>query len=108
MDCGLATLAACFSLSGFYVDADLSYLSADIPRRTWHVYEVPHHWGVETVVHSARNDRPANPYGRLAVGYQIQFSNISLSLEGWHLSSTKDSDRGMEGVSVKARWFPFR
>lgn len=108
MECGLATLAACFSLSGFYVDADLSYLNTDIPRRDWHVTEIRHAWGVETVINSSLNDRPANPYGRLAIGYQIELRNVTMSLEGWHLSSTKDSDRGIEGVSVRARWFPFR
>lgn len=108
MECTLAALISCFSLSGIYVDADLSYLDADIPRREWHVYEIPHSWGVETSVNSAVNDRPANPYGRISLGYQMEFKSVTLSLEGWHLSSTKDGDRGLNAVSLRAKWFPFR
>lgn len=108
MDCTLATLLACFSWSGLYLDADLSYLDTDVPRREWFVQTNQLDWGIETAVWTAENTRPANPYGRLAIGYQIELSSVTLSLEGSHMSSTIDSDRGFNAVSVRARWFPFR
>ena len=108
MDCTLATLIACFSWSGIYIDADLSALDTDVPRREWRTTQFQHDWGIETDIRSAENTKPANPYGRIGIGYQLQFRAVTLSLEGWHLSSVEDSDRGMNAVSLKARWFPFR
>jgi hypothetical protein len=108
MECSIAALMACFKLSGIYLDADLSYLDADIPRREWHTTVIRHDWGTETDIRSAVNDRPANPYGRLSIGYQMEFKSMTLSIEGWHLSSTTDSDRGLNAVSLRAKWFPFR
>lgn len=108
MECTLAALIACFSWSGLYLDADLSYLDSDVPRRSWSVYQIQHDWGTETDIRSAETTRPANPYGRLSIGYQLEFKSVTVSLEGWHLSSTKDSDRGLNAFSLRARWFPFR
>lgn len=108
MDCSLAALIACFSWSGLYIDGDLSYLDADVPRREWFSQIVQLDWGTESIIQTRENTRPSNPYGRLAIGYQVEFRSVTFALEGWHMSSTVDGDRGFNAVSLRARWFPFR
>jgi hypothetical protein len=50
-----------------------------------------------------------NPYGRLALGYEIEFRHISWSLEVAHTSSLASStDRGINSVQLRAHWYPFR
>lgn len=109
MECTLAALIACFSWSNLYLDADLTYLDARIPRYEYHVQTIQHSWGQENIGNWALNHRPQNPYNRVAIGYEVQFRSVTVSLEGWHLSSVKDdNDKGMNAVSLRARWFPFR
>lgn len=109
MDCTLATLIACFHMSNLYVDTGLLAQDAEFPRmetRT-HVNRLP---GVtETVTEQVPTMRAVNPYGRLALGYGIDFRSVSLSLELSHVSSlATEDDRGVNAVQLRARWFPFR
>lgn len=113
MDCSLAALIACFSLGGLYIDTGMSYQDAG-------VYTVYHSDSASTVVSDGlietnsssqefRTNSASNPYGRLSLGYQIDFSSVTWRLEVSHVSSlATDKDRGVNSIKIGARWFPFR
>lgn len=112
MDCALATLQtliACFSWSNLYVDGGLSYQDSSPTHQAWktHVNRLP---GVtETVRTQYTTDEPLNPYGRISMGYELRFPSVTLSLEASHTSSLDTGDdRGINAISIKARWYPFR
>jgi len=114
MECTLATLIACFSWANLYIDGGLSYQD----RGDTHVVSNLEQFerrlpngviesGTEMVTRVY--DVRYNPYGRLALGYQLDFGSLVLSIEGAHRSSLKsDDDRGINSVQLRARWFPFR
>lgn len=107
--CSLHALIACFSWSNVYLDAGLSYQDFDVPRSEWRT--TVNHGGnaIETVTSLYSWDDDQNPYGRVALGYEVSFSSISLRLEASHLSSMNTGkDRGVNAVSINARWYPFR
>lgn len=109
MECTLAALIACFSWSNFYVDGGLSFQDVGTPRQEWrtHVYNGPA--VIETRTQLETIDDPYNPYGRFALGYQLDFKSVTISLEASHVSSLDtDADRGINAISLKARWYPFR
>lgn len=113
MECSLAALIACFSWSNLYLDGGLLYqdggehftnsrLTSAIVVDGSNVTQMD----VQEVssVNAARN-----PYGRLSLGYQIDFESISWRLEASHISSVDTShDRGVNSIAISARWFPFR
>jgi hypothetical protein len=109
MECSLFALLACFSWSNFYVDGGLSYKDKERPHQVFetHVNRLP---GVtETITTQRTTDEPMNPYGRLALGYEMQFSSLSLALEVAHESSVEtNDDEGFTAISLRARWHPFR
>jgi hypothetical protein len=112
MECTLATLhafIACFSWSNLYVDGGLQFQDAGDARLEW-VTRTNHAGNaIETVTALESVDEPLNPYGRFALGYQIDFKSVTLSLEASHLSSFQtDTDRGINAIAIKARWYPFR
>lgn len=93
MECTLATLIACFSWSNLYLDSSLHYL--DVKQG----YVVDGQPRVEYL----------SPYGGIAVGYTLPLKGITFSVEATHISSlTTSHDRGINSVSVHARWYPFR
>jgi hypothetical protein len=117
MECALASLhalIACFNWSNLYIDGGLSYQDVGVTV-------VQQHW-VENYIyisdfapaHTSRYSESArspaeNPYGRIALGYQIDFRHVSWSIEIQHISSlATDRDRGVNSVQLRARWFPFR
>jgi hypothetical protein len=102
-------LLACFSWSGLYIDSGLSYQDIGEPRQEWRTVSTQHDWGVETTADLAKIDSQMNPYGRLAIGYEISFPALTWRLEASHVSSlATGQDRGINAVSVSARWYPFR
>jgi hypothetical protein len=108
MSCTLATLAACFSLGGIYVDTGLSYQDVGERRFNYDLELLPDHADVTWW----SDDSPQNPYGRLALGYQIEVqtmrSKVVLSLEASHISSIEShTDQGVNGITLGARYFPF-
>ncbi len=106
MECTIATLIACFNLSGLYIDGGLQYNDYDTLRLG---YTDSVTLGVETISYQTAIPERDNPYGRLALGYEIPFHNVSLRLEASHLSSlASDSDRGWNAISFNVRWHPFR
>lgn len=93
MECSLAALIACFSWSNLYIDTSLSYL--DVKQ--------------EYVVRDETRVEYLSPYGGLAIGFSVPIRDVALSLEASHISSiTTNHDRGINAISLRARWFPFR
>jgi len=110
MECTLATLIACFSWGGFYVDTEMSYQDRAVPYHYWkNVSPRPRSGVIETAFVSTISYEQESPYMRNAIGYQLKFRSVDLSAELFHDSSMKsDKDRGVNGVGIRARWFPFR
>jgi hypothetical protein len=114
MDCTLATLIACFSWSGLYVDSGVSIQD----RGDTYFVTAPEYFerpltngvvesGTEVVTREI--DVRRNPYGRFALGYQVNIGSLVLSIEASHKSSLDTSkDRGINSLGISARWFPFR
>lgn len=110
MECSLAALIACFSWSNLYIDAQVSYQDRAVPYHYWKDVSPPPHDGiVETSYVSTISNENENPYLRNAIGLQLSFKAIDVSLEAFHDSSmSSDKDRGVNGLAIKAKWFPFR
>lgn len=111
MDCAITTLhalVACFSWSNLYLDGGISYQDTEYPRLEWATRT--NHGGnaIETVTALETVDEPFNPYGRLSLGYEMRFRSVTLAIEASHQSSFELDDRGINSVSLKARWYPFR
>lgn len=113
MECSLATLIACFSWSNLYIDGGLLYQDGGehyTSREIASAIVVDGATVTQTDAHSIYSDNTAqNPYGRLSLGYQLDFGNMSWRLEASHISSVDTSeDRGINSLAISARWFPFR
>lgn len=109
MDCTIAALIACFNLSGLYIDSGLSWQDMGESRFQSRSEVIAHDWGTETAIYNAWTDNPANPYGRVALGYEVSFQSLTWSLEASHQSSILlNDDHGVNSVSLSARWYPFR
>ena len=107
--CSLFALIACFSWSNFYVDGGLAYQDTSLPHQEWATQTLSSSGVVETISIQRTTDEPLNPYGRIAIGYELRFSSVTLSLEGSHISSiATNQDRGINALSIRARWYPFR
>lgn len=111
MDCTIAALLTCFHLSGVYVDSGLSYQDSGVfqtfTRDIWATDAEGH--GDVISEHTDTVHRSHSPYGRLALGYQLEFGNKTLSLEASHVSSVATTkDRGINSLSLSMRWFPWR
>lgn len=113
MDCTLAALIACFSWSGLYIDSGLSYQNVGYYRE-WQWRESI--YALEGVAYAPLATHDAgkvmrvvdNPYGRVALGYEVSFSALTWRIEASHVSSVIGNDHGINAVSVSARWYPFR
>jgi hypothetical protein len=111
MDCSLATLVACFSWSNLYIDSEMIILDHGVQtfayRETEYARYTSELWYVTSSEQTIR--RADNPYGRLSIGYQLELGNLVLAFQAEHTSSlATDDDRGINGLAIKARWFPFR
>lgn len=101
MECTLATLIACFSWSGLFVDTGIAYQDKG---EQWSGYFHP----TDKEPYKTANWRH-NPYGRFGLGYEIQFRTVRWSIEAIHVSSiATNEDRGVNSIGISARWFPFR
>lgn len=110
MECSLAALIACFSWSNLYIDAQISYQDRAVPYHEWvNISPPPRDGIVETSYRSTISYENENPYMRNAIGFKLPFRAIDVSLEAFHDSSmSSDKDRGVNGVALRAQWFPFR
>jgi hypothetical protein len=112
VECTLAALLACFSWSGLYIDGGLQYHDSGVERSETITRPLSIHvpyvdLETEQVSYRQWNDR-RNPYGALAVGYEIEFRSVSMRLEFSHASSlATGDDRGLNSASFMLRWRPF-
>jgi hypothetical protein len=112
MECALSALhalIACFSWSNLYIDGGLKFQDFTVPRTEMRT--TVNHGGnaIETVIapYSWLDDQ--NPYGQLAIGYEIRFTSVTWRVEASHLSSINTgTDRGVNAISINARWYPFK
>lgn len=108
MECTLATLIACFSWSGLYVDTHVTALDKTFPHQEWRVSQHQGDGVIETIGRYEWTDRADNPYGGVAIGFAVPIRNVTISAEMSHISSLRtDGDRGINAVSLRARWYPF-
>lgn len=111
MECSLAALIACFSWSNLYIDTQISYQDRSVPYHEW-VYmgtTTSNSGLVESTWLSTISNENENPYMRNAIGFRLPFRSIDVSLEAFHDSSmSSNKDRGVNGVALRAQWFPFR
>ena len=111
MSCTFATLAACFHLSGFYVDTALIHSSIGESRIDNVSYGQIHwehdEWRVDTRPHI--DNSAQNPYVRVALGYDVQWNpRWATRIDYSHESSiATGQDRGVERISLGLTWRPF-
>jgi hypothetical protein len=110
MECTLAALVACFSWGGFFIDGGLAWQDAGVPRTDYREVIIRRDDGFQ---YRAYDDfvvyDKKNPYAFGALGYEIRFRALSISLEAAHRSSAVVGyDDGVNSVLLRARWFPFR
>jgi hypothetical protein len=112
MNCTLATLLTCFHLSGIYVDSGLSIDDAGVwvYREERTRYMAP--WSnccISEESSEHRSDYTRNPYGHLALGYQLDLGRYIIHVDAAHESSiATNKDRGINSFEFGVRWFPFR
>ena len=107
--CSIHALIACFNWSGFYVDGGLQFQDEDA-HRTGYYTDINHGGNaIETVITPYPYSADENPYGRFALGYQVEFKSVTISLEASHMSSlSTNADHGVNAIGFRARWYPFR
>lgn len=110
MECTLSALIACFSWSGLFVDTGIQVQDRGIGANyMFDVWEnVDGQW-TNTRSEWIHEDFSRNPYGRFGVGYVLDFGRAEITLEASHTSSLETgSDKGINALSLRMRWFPFR
>lgn len=113
MECSLFALIACFSWSNLYIDNQISYQDRSVPYHYWQAVTPPPSSSTgaleSTYYRSAVGEDDQNPYYRGSIGIKIPFRSIDISAEVFHDSSISTGrDRGVNGVALRAQWFPFR
>ena len=112
MECTIAALIACFSWSGVYLDSGLSFQDIGTPYQEWrtHVNHTPS-GAIETVTQLETLDDPFNPYGWVALGYQLDFRTWTIELSGRYGNASLDEDspgKAIKSLNLGVRWYPFR
>lgn len=110
MECTLATLMACFSWSGLFLDSSIQVQDAGIAYNyTFETWELRGQQWENTRREDIFSDTSQNPYGSVAIGYVVDFPTAQLSLEARHTSSLAlEDDKGINSLQLRLRWFPFR
>ena len=119
MSCTFATLAACFHLSGFYIDGTLIHSSMGegrVAESSYTEYEDRRSYNGKLmlpvpVTYTQRylDTSAQNPYVRVALGYDVQWSaRWATRIDYSHESSiATGQDRGVERISLGLTWRPF-
>lgn len=112
MDCTLATLIACFSWSGLYIDSGMSWQNRGETYVTqFGTYDRNLADGLpEALPYAFSTDKPSNPYMDVSVGYSVKIENVevSLTVRGHRSSIATGADKGFNYARLGFRWFPFR
>lgn len=107
--CSIHALIACFSWSSFYVDGGIAYQDRALPHQVFDTTTLTSSSVVETIITQRTTEAASNPYGRLALGYELQFKSLTLAIEASHVSSLDtDKDDGINSIGIKAHWYPFK
>lgn len=107
MDCVLTALLTCLSWSNLYLDAGLSLQDRGASDMRYTYSGGPS--GPQLASIKRTYDEPMNPYGRFALGYEIDFGRFKLVFDLSHISSAADGDdKGVNAIAVSGRWYPFR
>lgn len=112
MECTLATLIACFSWSGLYLDTGLAYKENSehymLIERT--VIRSDLGTVTEEGERTFQSSAARSVHGHFAIGYEVRFESLSINLEALSHDSRLDSsrDRGENAYRLNVRWFPFR
>ena len=112
MECTLAALIACFSWSGLYLDTGLLYSDRGehwvVQQSNSLVVVDPIRTQTTHTLTTQRIDYRKNPYGRVALGFEINLDSVQLRLEAAHQSSVATTkDRGVNSIGLNMRWYPF-
>jgi hypothetical protein len=110
MECSLAALIACFSWSNLYIDNQISYQDHRIPYHYWRDVSPPpsQNGAVETAYVWTLGRENPNPYYRGAIGIRMPFKSIDVSAEVFRDTSISMDGQGVNGLALRAQWFPFR
>jgi hypothetical protein len=105
MECTLATLVACFSWSGLYVDTGIQVNDVGPYSRTY--VDSPN---IDAPMEYRDFRLPArNPYGSFGIGYDVTVGRFTWSLSAQHVSSLDTGeDHGVNSIRLGVRWRPFR
>lgn len=118
MECTLATLIACFSWSGLYLDVGADFIKDRDRQYTESfygepLYVLPENGGEPYLqrnmvreIDSSERD-VFNPYIRPALGYEIDAGAVKLDFSVFYQESARVSDRGEYGASIRLRVHPF-
>lgn len=119
MECTLATLIACFSWSGLYLDFATEIVEQ--PNRqftdTYYgetLYVMPENGSdpflQRNVVREfdSSSRRVRNPYIRPSIGYEIDARSVRIDVSGFYQESARISDKGEFGAALRFRWFPLK
>lgn len=108
--------------AGFYIEGATSYVRAHPPEQVYVTKQtqvlygtlngeplyLPVTYDYPVTLHAYDFAYMANPYGRLALGYDWRFPKVTFDLQVMHQSSIVAGDRGFESVSLSVRWYPFK
>lgn len=110
--CSIHTLIACFSWSNLFIDSGVAVsdsagyaLREDLQVTYWPNPETP----FETRKVDSVSTYRQNPYGLLAIGYDIDFKSVTWTLQLQHKSSLDTGrDRGFNSIELHMKWHPLR
>lgn len=114
MECTLAALIACFSLSNLYLDGGLHWQDrghTQVNGVQQLVFQPSGDFQQSREVAWTMTHPPSNPYGWIGLGYVFNpDDNLQFNLRlGAHRSSLKDNDdRGYKYAGLDFQWFLFR
>lgn len=110
MECTLATLITCFSWSNLYFDTHVTAIDKTFPHQEWRVSQLSNSGSQESVGRYVWTDRAQNPYAGFSVGYGVTLGSVTISADVSHLLSSLQTseDRGINAISLHARWHPFQ
>jgi hypothetical protein len=112
--CTLTTILSCFSLTGFYVTADIK--AVDRGQARWQqVDSKPANgdlWFKRDGRYFTASTEPDNPYVFAAIGYSLELWDEKITLNliqiAHESSPMTNSDRGRNSIATGITWRPFK
>jgi hypothetical protein len=107
---GIAMLLSLSGCSSFYVESGLSAQDRGEYRvETFDHVEEQHSGILETGERYRATTDAQNPYGRLAMGFEIESAHrVTFNVNLAHVSSLETkNDHGLNSLNFSVRWHPF-